>query len=142
MLCKLASLLLFLVYHSVSSLQGLAAEKKPNVLFIAVDDLRDWVGFMGGYKGKVYTPHMDEMASRGTAFLNAHTAAPVCCPSRTAVMSGSLPSTSGIYNNGHWWKPNIPKLITLPEHFRHNGYLAVGAGKIFHHTAGNNPPAI
>ena len=142
MLYKLASLSLFLVYHSVSSLQGLAAEKKPNVLFIAVDDLRDWVGFMGGYKGKVHTPHMDEMASRGTAFLNAHTAAPVCCPSRAAVMSGLLPSTSGIYNNGHWWKPNIPKLITLPEHFRHNGYLAVGAGKIFHHTAGNNPPAI
>jgi len=119
-----------------------AAASKPNVLFIAVDDLRDWVGFMGGYKGKVHTPHMDELASRGTAFLNAHTAAPVCCPSRVAVMSGLLPSTSGIYNNGQWWKPNLPNLVTLPEHFRDNGYMAAGAGKIFHHTVGNNPPVI
>jgi len=119
-----------------------AEPRKPNVLFIAVDDLRDWVGFMGGYGGKVHTPHMDELASRGTAFLNAHTAAPVCCPSRAAVMSGLRPSTSGVYNNQHWWKPNLPNLVTLPEHFRNNGYIASGAGKIFHHTAGNNPPAI
>ena len=133
---------LIIVIFGFSLVAGVAAPKKPNILFIAVDDLRDWVGFMGGYKGKVHTPHMDELASRGTAFLNAHTAAPVCCPSRAAVMSGLLPSTSGIYNNGHWWKPNLPKLVALPEHFRNNGYLAAGAGKIFHHTAGNNPPAI
>ena len=133
---------LSIVIFGFSLIAGVTAPKKPNVLFIAVDDLRDWVGFMEGYKGKVHTPHMDELASRGTAFLNAHTAAPVCCPSRAAVMSGLLPSTSGIYNNGHWWKPNLPKLVTLPEHFRNNGYLAIGAGKIFHHTAGNNPPAI
>lgn len=131
-----------IIVFGFSLFAGVAAPKKPNILFISVDDLRDWVGFMGGYKGKVHTPHMDELASRGTAFLNAHTAAPVCCPSRAAVMSGLLPSTSGIYNNGHWWKPNLPELVTLPEHFRNNGYLAVGAGKIFHHTAGNNPPAV
>jgi len=133
---------LSIIIFGFSLIAGIAAPRKPNVLFIAVDDLRDWVGFMGGYKGKVYTPHMDELASRGTAFLNAHTAAPVCCPSRAAVMSGLLPSSSGIYNNGQWWKPNLPSLVTLPEHFRNNGYLAVGAGKIFHHTVGNNPPAI
>ena len=102
-----------IIVFGFSLFAGVTAPKKPNILFISVDDLRDWVGFMGGYKGKVHTPHMDELASRGTAFLNAHTAAPVCCPSRAAVMSGLLPSTSGIYNNGHWWKPNLPELVTL-----------------------------
>ena len=117
---------LSIVIFGFSLAAGVASPKKSNVLFIAVDDLRDWVGFMGGYKGKVYTPHIDELATRGAAFLNAHTAAPVCCPSRAAVMSGLLPSSTGIYNNGQWWKPNLPDLVTMPEHFRNNGYLAVG----------------
>ena len=76
----------------------------------------------------------------GTAFLNAHTASPVCCPSRAAVLSGQLPSTSGIYGNRHWWKPNRPDLVTIPGHFKAHGYTTAGAGKIFHHTFGNNPP--
>ena len=114
---------------------------RPNVLFIAVDDMNDWVGFLGGYPGQVQTPNIDSLAAAGTAFLNAHTAAPVCCPSRAAVMSGQLPTTSGIYNNQQWWKPHHPQLITMPMHFRRHGYTAVGAGKIFHHTAGNNPPS-
>ena len=117
-----------------------AQDSSPNVLFIAVDDLNDWVGFMGGYPGKVHTPNMDRLAARGTAFLNAHTASPVCCPSRAAVMSGQLPSTTGIYNNKHWWKPNLPDLVTIPGHFKAQGYTTAGAGKIFHHMYGNNPP--
>ena len=54
--------------------------------------------------------------------------------------SCSETSTTGIYNNGQWWKPHLPDLVTIPVHFRRNGYAAVGSGKIFHHTAGNNPP--
>ncbi|MEM8670700.1 MAG: sulfatase [Planctomycetota bacterium] len=118
-----------------------AAPPPPNVVFIAVDDLNDWVGYLGGYAGTVHTPNLDRLARSGTAFTNAHTAAPVCCPSRAAVMSGLLPSSSGIYNNQQWWKPHRPDLVTLPIHFRRNGYRCVGAGKIFHHTAGNNPPS-
>ena len=113
---------------------------KPNVLFIAIDDLNDWVGFMEGYAGKIHTPNLDRLANRGTAFTNAHTASPVCCPSRVAVMTGQLPSTSGIYSNRQQWKPNLPEIVTIPVHFRENGYATVGAGKIFHHPAGNNPP--
>ena len=141
---------IFLVVSSVASAQGLHSSNlptssvgqdlKPNALFIAVDDLNDWIGFMGGYPGKVHTPNLDRLAKRGTAFTNAHTASPVCCPSRVAVMGGQLPTTSGIYSNRHWWKPNLPKLVTIPDHFRQNGYTTVGAGKIFHHPAGNNPP--
>jgi len=95
---------------------------------------------MGGYPGQVHTPNMDRLAARGTAFLNAHTASPVCCPSRTAVMSGLLPSTTGVYHNKHWWKPNLPNLVTIPGHFKAQGYEVAGSGKIFHHSYGNNPP--
>lgn len=114
--------------------------RPPNVLFLAVDDMRDWVGHLGGYGGRVHTPNIDRLAARGTAFANAHTAAPVCCPSRAAVMTGRFPSSTGIYGNQHWWKPHRPDMVTLPAHFRANGYTAVGAGKLFHHTVGNNPP--
>lgn len=113
---------------------------KPNVLFLAVDDMKDWVNCLGGYEGKVHTPNIDRLAARGTLFTNAHCPSPKCAPSRAAIMTGLLPSTSGLYDNGHWWKPNFPNLVTIPIHFRRNGYLVVGAGKIFHHTAGNNPP--
>ena len=117
------------------------ANEPPNVVFIAVDDMNDWVGFLEGYPGKVGTPNIDGLAASGTAFTNAHTAAPVCCPSRAAVMSGLLPSSSGVYSNQHWWKQHRPDLVTLPIHFRNNGYQSIGAGKIYHHTVGNNPPS-
>ena len=55
-------------------------------------------------------------------------------------MTGLRPSSTGLYDNGHWWLPNLPKVVTIPEHFRSHGYQVVGAGKIFHHTAGNHPP--
>ena len=130
----------FTVHGQNNNRPPAVSQSNPNVLFIAIDDLNDWVGFMGGYPGQVHTPNFDRLAVRGTAFLNAHTASPVCCPSRAAVMSGQLPSTSGIYGNRHWWKPNLPDLVTIPGHFKSNGYTTAGAGKIYHHTYGNNPP--
>ena len=118
---------------------GLSAET-PNVLFLAVDDMNDWVNCLGGYEGTVYTPNIDRLAGRGILFTNAHCPSPKCAPSRAAIMTGLRPSTTGLYDNGHWWYPNLPDVLTLPQHFRNHGYRAVGAGKIFHHTAGNNPP--
>lgn len=115
-------------------------EPPPNVLFLAVDDMKDWVNCLGGYEGTVHTPHIDRLASRGILFTNAHCPSPKCAPSRAAIMTGLRPSTTGLYDNGHWWYPNLPEVITLPQYFRHHGYQVVGAGKIFHHTAGNNPP--
>lgn len=117
------------------------AVDRPNVLFLAVDDMKDWVNCLGGYEGKVHTPNIDRLAARGTLFTNAHCPSPKCAPSRAAIMTGLWPSTSGLYDNGHWWKPNYPDLVTIPIHFRKHGYTVVGAGKIFHHTAGNNPPS-
>ncbi len=121
-----------------------AAERKkrllPNVLFIAVDDMNDWTAGLGGYAGKIHTPNQQRLAKMGMEFTDAHTASSICCPSRAAVMTGLRPSTSGIYNNGQWLKPHRPNVVTIPVHFRNHGYYAAGAGKIFHHTAGNNPP--
>ena len=107
-----------------------AAPSKPNVLMIAIDDLRDWVRFLG-YE-QVRTPNLDRLAGRGTRFTRSYCAAPVCNPSRTALMSGLLPSTSGVYDNGTDWRKSIPDVVTLPQHLRANGYFAAGCGKIYH----------
>ncbi len=116
-----------------------APARKPNVLMIGVDDMNDWVGCLGGYPG-VRTPHIDRLARMGALFQNAHCAAPVCNPSRTAVFTGRAPSTTGIYDNEQYWRPALPGLRTMPEYFRQQGYHAAGAGKVFHHVAGFNPP--
>ena len=140
-------LLLFVVFSPQPFICSInqAAERdpradRPNVLFIAIDDLNDWVGCLGGCPGRVDTPYIDSLARRGMLFTNAHCAAPVCNPSRTAVMTGLRPSTSGVYNNGHWWRPALPDVVTLPEYFARHGYRVEGGGKIFHHTPGFNPP--
>jgi arylsulfatase A-like enzyme len=131
------SLLLTILFLAAAITTSVTA--KPNVLFLAVDDMKDWVNCLGGYEGTVHTPNIDRLAKRGTLFTNAHCASPKCAPSRAAIMTGLRPSTTGLYDNGHWWKPNFPKIDTIPMHFRKHGYTVAGAGKIFHHTAGNNP---
>lgn len=113
---------------------------RPNVLMLAVDDMNDWINVMGGYRGKVHTPNLDRLAARGTLFTNAHCPAPVCGPSRTSILGGRYASSTGLYGNHHWWYPHMPDLVTLPMHFRAHGYRALGAGKVWHHTAGFNPP--
>ena len=125
--------------HPESNTAG-ATSAAPNVLFLVVDDMKDWVGCLGGYRGTVHTPNIDRLAKRGMLFTNAHCPSPKCAPSRAAVMTGLRPSTTGLYDNGHWWLPNLPNVVTIPTYFRNLGYRVVGAGKIFHHTAGNNPP--
>jgi arylsulfatase A-like enzyme len=105
--------------------------KKPNVLFISVDDLNDWIGALGGHPD-VKTPNIDRLARRGLLFRRAYAAAPVCNPSRTALLTGIRPSTSGVYNNDQPWRPVMPRAVTLTQHFMRNGYRVVGGGKIYH----------
>ncbi|MBN2412422.1 sulfatase [candidate division KSB1 bacterium] len=107
--------------------------KKSNVLFIAIDDLNDWVGCLGGHPDTI-TPNMDRLAQRGVLFTNAYCAAPACNPSRAALMTGIRPSTSGVYLNAHPWRksPMLQDAVTLPQHFMAHGYKAVGSGKIYH----------
>lgn len=104
---------------------------KPNVLFIAVDDLNHWVGYLGRNKQTV-TPNIDRLAARGVRFTRSYCAAPVCNPSRAALMSGLRPSASGVYHNGQDWRTAIAPELTLITVFRKAGYTAKGAGKIYH----------
>ena len=113
-----------------------AAAEKPNVLFIAIDDLRDWVGFLGDKQVK--TPNLDRLAARGTVFTRSYCAAPSCNPSRTALLSGLRPSSTGVYeNNADWRTTPAADVVHLTRHFRANGYRCTGAGKIYH---GAYPP--
>lgn len=127
-------------HSNLNEAENSASTLNPNVLFLAVDDMKDWVNCLGGYEGTVLTPNIDRLANRGMLFTNAHCPSPKCAPSRTAIMTGLRPSTTGLYDNGHWWLPNLPDVVTIPALFRKSGYRVAGAGKIFHHTAGNHPP--
>jgi arylsulfatase A-like enzyme len=114
-----------------SALNASASRKKqPNVLFIAIDDMNDWTTLFDK-NNPIKTPNLERLAKRGMFFSRAYCAAPACLPSRTAIMSGYRPSTSGIYTNRD--NPWPERAVTLSQYFRDNGYLAKGAGKIFHH---------
>lgn len=114
---------------------GPAAEQRPNVLFIAVDDLNHWVGHLQR-NSQTITPHLDRLAGWGVSFQHAYCAAPACNPSRAALMSGIRPSTSGVYHNSNDYRPHIAPAQTLNSHFRAHGYRVTGAGKIYHGTYG------
>ncbi len=105
--------------------------EKPNVLFIAIDDLNDWIGKLGGHP-QTLTPNIDRLADRGVLFANAHCAAPACNPSRAALMTGIAPNRSGVYHNPQPWKPVLGDKVTLTQHFMQHGYRAIGSGKIYH----------
>jgi arylsulfatase A-like enzyme len=114
-----------------SALGVAPARKKPNVLFIAIDDLNDWVGCLGGHPD-AKTPNIDRLAQRGVLFTNAHCAAASCNPSRASLLTGIAPWSSGVYNNSHNWQAAMPDAVTLPRMFKDHGYYTAGAGKIFH----------
>ncbi len=111
-----------------------AEPKRPNVLFIAVDDLNHWVGHLGR-NPQTRTPNMDRLAKLGVTFTRAYCAAPVCNPSRAALMSGRRPGETGVYDNGQNWMPVVPKEQTLTTQFLKAGYQVFGAGKIYHASA-------
>lgn len=109
----------------------------PNVLFIIVDDLNDWVGWMDGHP-QAATPNMDALAARGVRFTNAHCAYALCNPSRTSMLSGMLPSTSGVFGNQQDWRVAAPLQghKMLPEVFQEAGFDTFAAGKVFHANHG------
>ncbi len=106
---------------------------RPNVLLIAIDDLNDWTGCLGGHP-QARTPHIDALAERGTLFTNAHCQAPICNPSRTSIMYGLRPSTTGVYMNAPkpWTVPALDRHVTLPRYFAKHGYRTYTTGKIYH----------
>ena len=112
----------------------LAADSPPNVLFLAVDDMNDWVGCLETTP-RAITPNLDRLAARGVNFTNAHTAGVFCAPSRAAIFSGQYASTTGCYTTPNYfvWHPEIE---ALQMSFAKAGYTTLGAGKLFHHPAG------
>jgi arylsulfatase A-like enzyme len=107
---------------------------RPNVLFIAVDDLRDWVGHLSGHPN-AKTPNIDRLAKRGVSFARAYCSAPLCNPSRISLLTGVAPYKSGVYGNGEKLRKKLPDAVTLMQRFRASGYSVRGAGKIFHGTS-------
>ncbi len=122
-------LLLFFVFAT------LAQGARPNVLFIAVDDLNDWVGVLGGHP-QAKTPNIDKLAKSkgGLIFDRAYCPASVCGPSRSALLSGIRPSNSGVYGNANNMKrsPVLRDAETISQYFSRHGYHSLSAGKIFH----------
>ena len=116
-------------------LSAVAAQDRPNVLFIAVDDLNHWIGHLRR-NPQTITPALDRLAGWGVSFERAYCAAPACNPSRAALMSGMRPSTTGVYHNANDYRPHIAVEQTLNSHFRAQGYRVTGAGKIYHGTFG------
>ena len=113
---------------------ALQAAKKPNILMIAIDDQNDWIGYMGGHP-LVKTPNIDALAKRGTAFTNAHCQSPLCNPSRTSLMTGLRPGTTGIYGLAPWIRqvPEFKDVVTLPQYLKkHGDYTSYTTGKIYH----------
>lgn len=132
------ALLFAIIFTACGSKGRLTADKpdRPNVLFIAIDDLNTLLGCMGGYT-KSITPNIDALAARGVLFTNAHCQAPLCGPSRASLMTGLRPSTTGIYgmirdDTIRSQNPTTKDIIFLPEYFRDHGYHTMGIGKLFH----------
>jgi arylsulfatase A-like enzyme len=105
----------------------------PNVLFICIDDLNDWTGFLGGHPD-AKTPRLDRLASQSVVFSRAFCPAPACNPSRASILTGIRPSTSGVYFNPQPWRnsPVLKDIQTMPQYFREQGYVVKGSGKTFH----------
>ncbi len=133
---KLLLLVLAMASPAVADSTGEADRQAPpyNVLFIAIDDLNDWVGCLGG-NDQAITPNLDRFAKQQAMVMNkAYCPSTVCCPTRTALLTGKRASSTGVYGNTQNLK-NAAKakdVVTLPEYFGKHGYRTLSAGKIFH----------
>ena len=114
---------------SLAAYQGACEDKKPNVLFIAIDDMKPLIGCFGDKLA--ITPNLDSIAKKGTVFLNNQCQWPVCGPTRASIMTGLRPELSGVMNLKTLMRDINPDIITLPQNFKNNGYETVARGKIY-----------
>lgn len=105
----------------------------PNVLFISIDDLNDWIEPLGGHPQAI-TPNLSTLAEEGMIFKRAYCTGTACNPSRSALMCGKAPQNTGMYTNMQIWRDVYGDVLTIPQYFTANGYWSAGAGKIFHNS--------
>lgn len=131
MLGRLSSLF-FVVTILVSTGKISCGQERPNVLFIAVDDLNDWIGCLGGHPQTI-TPNFDRLAKSSVLFTNAHTPGAACNPARTAILTGRSPRVTGLYDNRQKMRELLPDEEILPKTFSRQGYFSAGSGKLLHY---------
>jgi iduronate 2-sulfatase len=132
-----AAYILLCAFSTAATLQvsaaagaDLAAKDRPNVLFIAVDDLRPEFGAYG--HSYIHSPNLDRLAKRGVTFRRAYCQQAVCSPSRSSLLTGTRPDTTQVYDLQTHFRKALPDVVTLPQHFKQNGYFVQGMGKLFH----------
>ncbi|MEM6378980.1 MAG: sulfatase [Bacteroidota bacterium] len=133
---------LFLIPGVLLSTHAEAQQEKqrPNILLIAIDDLRPELGCYGA--NHIKSPNIDLLASEGVLFNKAYTQQAVCAPSRNTLMTGLRPDALGIHDLGTFFRTKAPDVITLSQFFMQNGYHAEGMGKIYHTGHGNQNDAL
>jgi iduronate 2-sulfatase len=112
------------------------AANRPNVLFIAIDDLRPELGCYGS--SVMHTPNLDRLAQQGTLFRRAYTQQALCAPARASLLTGLRPDSTGIFGLSTPVREKLPDVRTLPQHFREHGYETISLGKIYHHASDDN----
>ncbi len=119
---------------------SLSTYGQPNVLFIAVDDLRPELNCYGA--SHIQSPNIDRLAAMSTVFNRAYCQQAVCAPSRNSIMTGLRPDAMGIYDLYTFFRTKVPDVVTLPQHFKNNGYYTERVGKIYHTGHGNRDDAL
>ncbi|SFC52231.1 iduronate 2-sulfatase [Parapedobacter composti] len=127
---KLCLLLGIMLVNAVQ--MSTKGQQRKNILFLVVDDLRPDIGCYGDQRA--YTPNIDKLAERGVVFRNAYCQQAVCSPSRTSMLTGLRPDETGVHDLQVHFRENLPGAVTLPQHFKGNGYFTASVGKIFHNS--------
>ncbi len=131
---KIAYTVLFgialLVFACQSNENNQQAHKKPNILFLSIDDLRPELGCYGN--SEILTPYLDAFAKTATLMENAYCQAAVCAPSRASLMTALRPDSNQVWHLGDQFRDINPDIVTMPQYFQKAGYYTVNIGKIFH----------